>query len=266
MDKFLRLGLALLTTVIAAAALHCGPGGEGAQRPGSDASAPGSVQAADVEHRAAIDSAALYLRRGRLYMKERVYSRAISQLRQSVRINPDAPAAHGMLGLAYALRLKPGTAIEHLEQAIALEPENGTHYMHLGKSHMLLTDYAAAKAAYERAITLGLKRGKPYYDLGIISERDNRLDDAHELYQKAIDLVPEFAPQCNLRLGIIAQKQGDDTGAMELYLRALRGDPDLTTAHYRIAQLYLESGHDALAQTHLQQFQQLKAAAGHQGL
>ena len=197
-------------------------------------------------------------------MKERTYTRAIAQLRQSVRLNPESAEAQSMLGLAFALKLKPGKAVEHIEKALSLEPQNGTYYMHLGKTYMLLTDYEAAKAAYENAIELGLRRGKPYYDLGIISERENRLDDARQLYEKAIELVPEFAPSCNLRLGIIAEKQGKGARAIELYGAALAGDGDLTAAHYRIAQLYLEAGRDTLARTHLQHFQRLKAAEGRQ--
>lgn len=253
-DGSLRLAVTILV-VIPFGWLRCGPAGEVDE--GSSA-VTGETQSAT------LDSAALYLRRGRLYMKERTYTRAIAQLRQSVRINPESAQAQSMLGLAYALRLKPGKAIEHIEKALAIAPQNGTYYMHLGKAYMLLTDYPAAKAAYERAIELGLRRGKPYYDLAIISERENKLDDARQLYQKVIELIPEFAPSCNLRLGIIAEKQGDDAGAIELYGAALAGDGDLTTAHYRIAQLYLEIGRDTLAQTHLQQFQRLKAAEGRQ--
>jgi len=252
-DGSLRYTLTILA-VVQFNSMGCGPASEVHE---------GASAVTDETQSATLDSAALYLRRGRLYMKERTYTRAIAQLRQSVRLNPESAQAQSMLGLAYALRLKPGKAIEHIEKALALEPENGTYYMHLGKAYMLLTDYTAAKAAYERAIELGLRRGKPYYDLGIISERENKLDDARLFYQKVIELIPEFAPSCNLRLGI-AEKQGDGARAIELYGAALAGNGDLTTAHYRIAQLYLETGRDALAQTHLQQFQRLKVAEGRQ--
>ena len=246
----------LLTALLVGGAWRCDPA-DVTERPGREADAP---LVANRERAAKLDSAARYLRRGRIYMQESAFIRAISQLEQSVRLNPESAEARSMLGLSYAMRLNAGKAIEHIERAIALEPENGEHYMLLGKAHMLLTDDDGARAAYERAIELGLKRGKPYYDLGIISDRENRLDDARAFFEKAVETAPQLAPSCDLRLGIIAEKEGDASRAIDLYERALRGDSDLTTAHYRIAKLYLEAGRDSLAQSHLREFQRLKAA------
>ena len=211
------------------------------------------------------DSAAFYLRRGRLYMKEHVYTRAVEQLTHAVRLDSASAEAQSMLGLAYALRLKPGKALPHIEKAIANDPANGIYHMHLGKAYMLLTDYDNAKVAYGRAIELGLKRGKPYYDLGIINEREGRLEVAEAFYETAIKMVPRLAAPCNLRLGIIAEKRGDSERAIELLAAALESDPDLTGAHYRIGQLYLEAGNDVLADFHLKQFRRLKVAEGHAG-
>ncbi len=198
-------------------------------------------------------------------MKEHVYSRAIDQLTQAVRLDPESAQAQSLLGLAYALRLKPGIAIQHIDKAIALDPDNGTYHMHLGKAYMLLTDYDRAKGAYTRAIELGLKRAKPFYDLGVISEREGQLQEARTFYEKAIEMVPEMAAPCNLRLGIIAEKRGDPARAIHLLAAALEADPDLTAAHYRIAQLYLKTGSHALADHHLQQFRHLKTAEGRAG-
>ena len=134
--------------------------------------------------------------------------------------------------------------------------------MHLGKAYMLKTDYVGATEAYERAIELGLKKGKPHYDLGIIAEREGRLEEAGEHYRKAMQVAPRFAPTCNLRFGIIAEKAGDDMKAIGLYSKAIKGNPRLETAHYRIALLYASGGRYELAEQHMKQFQQLKGRIG----
>ena len=244
----------LLAGLIAIGLVHCAP-----EREAEDP-APGQRVRSSVS-----DSAAFYLRRGRLYMKEQVYTRAIEQLSQAVRHDPESAEAQSMLGLAYALRLKPGKALPHIEKAIAIDPGNGIYHMHLGKTYMLLTDYDNAKSAYTRAIELGLRRGKPYYDLGIISEREGKLEAAQAFYETAIEMVPGMVAPCNLRLGIIAEKRGDSERAIELLAAALEADPNLTGAHYRIGQLYLEAGRDALADFHLKQFRRLKVAEGYTG-
>jgi tetratricopeptide (TPR) repeat protein len=238
--------LVLLFSMTAVGSLHCGSDGEVAESLGQGA---GETM---------VDSLAIYVRRGRTHMREQAYSQAIEQLSRAVRVNPESHEAQDMLGLAYAFKLEPGKAIEHIGKAIAIEPDDGNYQMHLGKAYMLLTDYAGATAAYERAIELGLAKGKPYYDLGIIAERESRLDAARSYYEKAIEVVPRFAPSCNLRLGIIAEKEGDDAKAIELYSKALKGDPSVMTAHYRIAQQYLRGGRQDLAERHLEQFNRLK--------
>ena len=48
--------------------------------------------------------------------------------------------------------------------------------------------------------------------------------------------------------------------AIELYSTAIKFDPALTAAHYRIARRYLESGRTSLAEIHLERFRDLKAA------
>ena len=251
----------VLIAMVAAGLLHCSSsdvaeglgavGGDDEQRVTVDGQRRGA---------SAVDSAAIYTRRGRRHMKEQAYGRAIEELSRALRVNPEAHEALDMLGLAYAFKLEPGKAIEHIEQAIAMAPENGSYQMHLGKAYMLLTDYDGATTAYERAIEMGLKKGKPYYDLGIIAEREGRLDDARSYFEKAIEVAPRFAPSCNLRLGIIAEKTGDDKRAIALYTRALKGDAGLTIGHYRIAQQHLRQGREDLAERHLEKFRQLKAA------
>ena len=56
------------------------------------------------------------------------------------------------------------------------------------------------------------------------------------------------------------ERQGDRRRATELYSKALERDPNLTQAHYRIAQLYVEAGRHMLAEIHLKRFRDSKAA------
>ena len=205
------------------------------------------------------DSAALYLARGRDFLKARSQAQAVAELRQAVRLAPESAEAHDLLGLAYSFRLQTGKAIEQIERAIALDPGNGIYFLHLGKQHMLLMDFDAAEAAYLRAMELGLKQEMPFYDLGIINERRNRLGEAREFYEKAVAALPGFAPGY-LRLGMVLEREGDERRALELYAAALERDPGLAAAHYRIAQLYLRAGREVLAGIHLERFRTLKAA------
>ena len=242
-----------LIAVAAASIFPCWPALRSAESAAAAVASAGSTA----------DSAAHYLAAGRRYFKARVHSKAVAQLRQAVRLAPESAEAHNMLGLAYSFRLQTGKAIEHILKAIALNPDNGIYYLNLGKQHMLLMNHDAARAAYFRAMELGLKKDMPFYDLGIISERENRLGDARDFYRKTIAALPGFAPGY-FRLGMVLEKDGDEKRALELYSYALKLDPNLTAAHYRIAHLYLQADRKVLAEIHLDRFRSLKASEAEQ--
>ena len=254
MNPTVRKGTSLSLALPIAAVLHCADVADIDVDPHSSR----------VEVDASVDSAAVYLARGRRLMKAQDHAGALQPLRQAVRLDPNSPVAHNLLGLTYAFRHKPGLAVDHFERAIALEPDHGDYYMHKGFALMQLTDYDGARDAYERAISLGVYNPKPHLDLGAISEKENDLVEARMHYERVLEKRPHFAT-AHFRLGLIAEKTGDAMVAMERYAKALKYNPDLTGAHYRVAQLYFEAGRTTLAEIHVERFRDLKALENTRG-
>ena len=64
-----------------------------------------------------------------------------------------------------------------------------------------------------------------YFNIGIIFKRKNRLNEALNSYQKAINLKPNYA-ECFYNIATIFQEQGKLNDAIDYYDKALIKRPD----------------------------------------
>jgi len=78
------------------------------------------------------------------------------------------------------------------------------------------------------------------------------------LLKKSIQLDPSFA-EAHLQLGSLYSDQSHYTNAIPEYLSALKYNPELPDAHYRLGQAYVRTGEKERAQEHLQIYQRLRA-------
>jgi tetratricopeptide (TPR) repeat protein len=76
------------------------------------------------------------------------------------------------------------------------QPENGvkkvTELIELGKFYFLNQCYEQAIEKYTEALDLTPNDPDIYYNLGIVYESINRLDEAREMFEKAVDMKGDF--------------------------------------------------------------------------
>jgi len=111
---------------------------------------------------------------------------------------------HYNLGIAYSREKEYNKAIEQLNRASVLQPNAAAISFALGTVYFQKKDIASAEECFKKALKI-YPDAKTYYNLGFIHEQEGRISLAEQEYKKAIALNPYFL-----------------------------------SAHYKLAQLYLE--------------------------
>lgn len=79
------------------------------------------------------------------------------------------------------------------------------------------------------------------HQAAVAKHRAGRLQEAAQLYAKALALDPCHAPSLQM-LGVTHLQRGDRQGAIELFRRAIAADPRLPMTHHNLGNLLLERG------------------------
>jgi TolB-like protein/Tfp pilus assembly protein PilF len=200
------------------------------------------------------------LRAYRLYKEGRqnLYQRQLETLRdarrqftEAVALDPEYAEAHAGLAESVLLLWNNHRAIAEdeafaateasLERALDLDPDLADAHAILGLlKHMQWQDdrsgseNTSAEAAFRRAIELNPNHASAWMWFASLRNEEERLDDAIELYQRAMELDPlARIPYANLPL--IYAKRGQDRAAMHLWLEAARIHSDWPIIYQYIA-------------------------------
>jgi tetratricopeptide (TPR) repeat protein len=142
------------------------------------------------------DSAALHVLIGRAYTIGHFPELAVAEFRKAIKINPQYPHAHGLLGYSIlefrGEEAYPQARLE-FERELKFHPEDYNALLLLGVSTVALRDFPAAEAALLHAKRLRPGEAFPYLYLGEVFSETNRLRLAVEALENYISRVP--APQ-----------------------------------------------------------------------
>jgi len=121
------------------------------------------------------------------------YDRAIALYRGSLALYPTAEA-HTFLGWTFHFQGKLDEAIAECKRAIEVDPEFGNPYNDIGAYMIELERYDEAIPWLERAIAAKRydPRHFPYFNLGRVYLAKGSLNQARELFQKALDIEPRY--------------------------------------------------------------------------
>jgi len=155
----------------------------------------------------------------------RIYDRAIEDLTQAIRLDPDNTKTYVERGIAYRKTRLFTRAIDDLTKAIRLDPNNAKTYVERGIAYYFINRNKAI-ANYTQAIRLDpnlieayTSRGRAY--LFKVFDFDLAITD----YTEAIRLNPNDADAYNNR-GYAYYQKGDYKQAIEDFETMLRIDPN----------------------------------------
>lgn len=128
------------------------------------------------------------------------WAEAMEQFRLAVKMQPKYPEARNMLGVGMLVSGDPEGSITELKFAVNEAPEIAEIHLNLGKAFAAMDQWK----------------------------------DASEEFQKAIEIRHPY-PEAKAQLGNALLNQGKTAIAESAFLDALRGDPDIESAHYGLA-------------------------------
>lgn len=152
---------------------------------------------------------------GRLAKELKQWPEAEQFFLSAIELAPKIRIPYDQLGLLHLHQDNLETAIDYFEQSLAIKGKPGIYSL-LGVAQNRLGMTAAARESYEKALNLDPNYEEACYNLGITFQEEQP-DKAIALFQRAIELDPEFA--CAYReLGWIQRKQ-EQAEKSEYHLR-----------------------------------------------
>jgi len=169
--------------------------------------------------------------------------------------------AMGLGVAAYALG-SYDLAAQQFCEASDLGPADPKPYVFLGKLQGI--DTARTPGVMERLARFTRLEPKDaqanyYYALGLLKRRESPTGDAaraEALLKKAVQLDPRLALGY-LQLGILYADRKDLKRAIEAFQQALKADPELEEAHFRLATAYRLAGESDKAKAELEVYERI---------
>lgn len=151
--------------------------------------------------------------------------RAIALAEEAIRLNPDLPEAHIVLGEALAAMSRFEDARLRFETALELRPSSAPATLGLAEALDRAGREPEALEAYEKAIEL-----QPYYwggynKLAVFHLRRGRLDQARPWLEKVVELTPDTLRGRN-NLGAIYVMEGEFEKAAEMFRESVAIRPN----------------------------------------
>lgn len=206
--------------------------------------------------------------------------RALVELGDFVKKNPNSAAARVRYGEALATAGLPEQATEQLEAAVKLDENHTGAWLDLGMIAMSLDERAKAEQYFQKVIDLtagqefeavNQRREKALFHLGEIALDDRRFEDAAGFFKAAIRIRRDASDSYYL-LGQSLRGMGDDAAAVKQLENAILFDPNYAEARFLLGEIMLEQGDRINAAVHLvkaaevaPQAQQVKEALGSLG-
>ena len=118
---------------------------------------------------------------------------ALEQGREAVRLAPDAPEARNNLASVYKDLWRLPEAEEHLRHAVKVRPDYSDAWTNLSWVLSVSGNTREGEAAARTALAINANDTNAYNNLGTALMQQDRLQEAHECFTKAVELKPDFA-------------------------------------------------------------------------
>jgi len=197
--------------------------------PDPDVAIPGCTAIIQSGHETQQNLANTYTRRGIAYARKGQYDRAIEDLDQAIRINPNYVLALINRGLAYALMGQPDRAIEDLDQAIRINPYRADAFNNRGVAYGGMGQPDRAIEDFDQAIRLHPMYAFALSNRGLAYARKGQPDRAILDFDQAIRIDPNLAVAYNGR-GLAKRAKGDSAGGDADIAKAKQLNPNVAPA------------------------------------
>jgi tetratricopeptide (TPR) repeat protein len=210
-------------------------------------------------HKLAIENTDIILLMAQISISQSYFEDAIPLLESGVAIAPQRADLHAALGESYLQSDRMGKAIEEFNKVIAIAP-SAQSYALLGLSYQRLGRFEEAKQNFQQGLKLDAHNIGCLFNLGLIAERQGDATGADAKFQEVLRLNPNYADAllelANLRIG--SKKLPEAADLLRKYVKVSRNP---ATGYYKLAMVERSLHETAAADSDLNRFQTLSKQA-----
>lgn len=201
------------------------------------------------------EALSLLLRTGEEWIKSGEYAQAQRILEEAIRLEPDSPQSHALVGRARALNRNYLAAEEALTRAVELGVEDLRTLLYLGSTLWENGRIAEAEAIYRRTVERSGRARLPLHQLGRLFLWQGRFEEAMIVLREAA--MKTLAPDLQFDLARALEGSGEAQEALAAYRRITELAPDHSKARYRLALLLTRVGEHEAAERELAVYRRL---------
>ncbi|MBU0593392.1 MAG: type IV pilus biogenesis/stability protein PilW [Pseudomonadota bacterium] len=162
---------------------------------------------------------------------------------------------HTELGAGYFGMGKLGVALDELNTAIRADSKYAPAYNILGLIYMELREFDKADESFKRSLSIDASNSDTHNNYGWFLCQRNRVDEAIGHFMNALKNPLYTTPEkAYLNAGQCSLKKGDDQGAEDYFLRAIKFQPAPPQAMYYLSDIQFRRAKYNNAQFYLEQF------------
>jgi tetratricopeptide (TPR) repeat protein len=161
----------------------------------------------------------------------------------------DKTVYHFNLGVYYQKLGNIANAIKEYEAVLRLDPDNAEAHNNLGVIYREKNELDKAAEHYQLVVSLNPGMEEAHNNLGVIYYLKGNFREAGAEYRKALGLNPGNLTSL-INVGLVYKSQGQTKKAIEVMEDVLTEDTFQAEAHYNLAILYEEMGHQEMATWH----------------
>ncbi len=185
------------------------------------------------------------------------------------RLDPDANSAKATqarldAGWGYLGQGNLAQAKRHLDKAYSYSPDNSDVNRALAHYYERVGELVESEKYYKKSISLNSKNGDALSDYGVFLCRTGKFAKAQELFDDAVKL-PSYENVAGTleNAGLCAQKMGNESGAEDLFLRAVRHNPKQANALLELANIELGRGRLERAKQYYSRYSEVSSDNAH---
>ncbi len=185
---------------------------------------------------------------GLFFLNQGNTDEAIKHFNKALALKSDYDLALCMIGLAHSMNGKFNEAINYLKKALSISPglTEAHNYLGVVYQELGLLDEAEKEFMIATLDKTYLSRDNPYYNLARIYFARDKLEEALNYVNKALEISRNFRMANNLK-GMILEKQLKYKEAIESYKMALKNLETETALSRNVAMDYYVSINFSLA-------------------
>jgi tetratricopeptide (TPR) repeat protein len=193
------------------------------------------IQIAELFHAALVD------------VEQENFEAALPKLERVLKEEPNATMAYFELGRAYVKTKQYEKAVSPLRKAIELSPNDSLAHFELGQALVKLGNWQEAVPHFEIVVQQSPQVPEMHFYLAVSYQQTQQIPGAIREFRKTLELDDDNF-KANLFLGRLLGMQGDAKAALPYLLKAVKLQPESSTAHVFLANTYTQLGQKANAE------------------